>query len=277
MILYDPAKFQKAGITSIPKTYADFRIVCDKLLASGYIPIYGVGQAAWAQGVMLSTFLGVAKQQYPDYQDRFNNNTLKFADIPGYELALTQLKEINDRGYFGPTFMTDTFENSVAEMAGGKYAMMVTYSTYQNEILAFDPASGAGNWEMFPLPLADNTLFNVTPGGIAHAINKNSRNIDAAKTYLNFRARLDNVENFYKARPDLGASAFKDYTGVTTKGWDTVNKNSTGTSGFLSFIKYTDLVEFGQYVQELFMGVKTPKQVLQSIDSYRQKQFDLVQ
>jgi raffinose/stachyose/melibiose transport system substrate-binding protein len=276
-VLYDPAKFQKAGITSIPKTYADFRAACDKLVAAGYIPFYGSGSAVWFQTIWFSAILGVAKQQDPDYQNKFNNNTLKFADVSAYELALTQLKELHDSGYFGPTFMADTWENSITEMAKGKYAMIIVYSTYQNEVAAATPNSGAEKWEMFPFPLVDNTEYGISTGGVVHVINKNSQNIDAAKAYLNFRSRVDNVEAFYKARQDLGASAFKDYPGATTKAWETVNKNSTGTFGLDPWIKYIDGNGIGLSMQELFMGTKTPKQVLQGIDDYRQKQFDMLQ
>jgi raffinose/stachyose/melibiose transport system substrate-binding protein len=276
-VLYDPVKFQKAGITGVPKTYAELAAACGRLVQAGYIPFYANGAAPWYQTLWLLMTLGTAQQQYPDYAARLNNNTLKFADVPAYVTVLTQVKEMYDKGWFGPTFMTDTWENSTAEMAKGKYAMTIVYTTYQNEVLAVDPSCGAGAWEMFPIPLADNTSFNVNPG-IFHMVNKNSSNGDAARAYLNFRARLDNAGAFYQARNDLGNSSLKDYTELkATKAYESVTKNSTGSFGsnVIRFFSEGDTT-IGQMVQEMFLGQKTPRQMLEALDAERQKQFALV-
>ncbi|MDR0708768.1 MAG: ABC transporter substrate-binding protein [Spirochaetaceae bacterium] len=274
-VLYDPAKFQKAGVAEVPKTYAELTAACDKLLQAGYIPFYADGAAVWYQSLWLSITLGTAGQQYSDYEARLNNNTLKFVDVPAYVTVLTQVKEMYDKGYFGPTFMTDTWENSTAEMASGKYAMTIAYTTYQNEVFAVDPACGADTWEMFPIPLADNRAFNVNPG-IFHVVNRNSPNIDAAKAYLNFRTRLDNVGAYYKGNDVLGNSSIKDYTEIkATKAYESVSKNSVGTSFATNTIKFFSDVVIGQAVQEMFLGQKTAKQVLEALDEERQKQFAL--
>ncbi|MDR0582800.1 MAG: ABC transporter substrate-binding protein [Treponema sp.] len=275
-VLYDPAKFQKAGIAGVPKTYAELTAACDKLVQAGYIPFYANGAAPWYQTLWILMTLGTAQQQYPDYLARLNNNTLKFADVPAYVTAMTQVKELYDKGYFGPTFMTDTWENSTTEMTKGKYAMTIGYTSYQNEILAVDPSCGADTWEMFPIPLADNRSFNVNPG-IFHIVNRNSPNIDTAKEYLNFRTRLDNVGAYYRGNPMLGNSSLKDYTELkATKAYESVTKNSTGSFGsnVIRFFSEGDTI-VGQMVQEMFLGQKTPRQMLEALDAERQKQFAL--
>jgi len=277
-LLYDPAKFEKAGITAVPATYEELLAACEKLVAAGFIPIHEFGSAVWHQPLWLNAVTGAAKKTDPDYMAKFNANTLKLADIPEYELALQQQKELADKGYFGKDFMAQTWENSQKEMASGKYAMVLVYSTYQNEVQAAFPETGADKWEMFPLPLAGNTQFAMSSGGIVHVINKNSKNIDAAKKYLDFRMRPENAKAFYVARPDLGATSLKDVPGKTTLAYDTVMKNAAdgSTPDLQGGMQFFDLTTIGKYVQELYMGSKTPRQVLEAIDNDRQKMFDAI-
>jgi len=111
-----------------------------------------------------------------------------------------------------------------------------------------------------------------------HAINKNSKNIDAAKSYLDFRARADNAKAFYAERADLGATSLKDVPGKTTVAYDTVLKNSAGgsTPDLQGAMQFFDITTIGKYVQELYLGSKTPIEVLQAIDNDRQKMFDVI-
>ena len=277
-LLYDPAKFEKAGITSVPKTFDELLDACDKLLAAGITPIHEFGSAVWHQPLWLNAVTGVAKNTDPDYLAKLNANELKLADIPEYELALQQQKELADKGCFGKDFMAATWEGSQEAMASGNYAMILAYSTYQNEVKAAYPDTNADQWEMFPLPLAGNDQFAMSAGGIVHAINKNSKNIDAAKSYLDFRARADNAKAFYAARPDLGATSLKDVPGATTLAYDTVMKNSAGgsTPDLQGAMQFFDITTVGKYVQELYLGSKTPMEVLQAFDSDRQKMFEVV-
>lgn len=277
-LLYDPAKFEKAGLTSVPKTFEELLAACDKLTAAGFVPIYEFGSAVWHQPLWLNASTSTAKQSDPDYMAKFNANQLKLADIPQYELALTQQKELADKGCFGKDFMAQTWEDSQKAMGSGKYAMILTYSTYQNEVKAAYPDSNADKWEMFPSPLAGNTQFAMSSGGIVHVINKNSKNADAAKKYLEFRMVPENVKAFYEARQDLGATSVKDVPGKTTLAYETVLKNAAdgSTPDLQGAMQFFDITTIGKYVQELYMGSKTPKQVLEAIDNDRQKMFEAI-
>ena len=277
-LLYDPAKFAKAGISSVPKTYDELVAACDKLTAAGFVPIFEFGSAVWHQPLWLNAATSTAKKTDPDYMAKLNANTLKLADIPEYELALKQQKDLADKGCFGKDFMAETWENSQKAMASGKYAMTLVYSTYQNEVKAAFPETDADKWEMFPSPLAGNTQFAMSSGGIVHVINKNSKNIDAAKKYFEFRLTPENAKAFYAARPDLGATSLKDVPGKTTLAYDTVMKNSAdgSTPDLQGAMQFFDITNIGKYMQELYMGSKTPKQVLEAIDNDRQKMFDAI-
>lgn len=273
-LLYDPALFKKLGL-QVPTTYAEFVQVCEAIKAAGITPIYEPGKAEWHQEIWLGSFsAGVAKQE-PDLYERLNADEIKFADLKGLETSLGQLKEIVDKGYFGPDFMAQTWEDSIDAMGSGKYAMMLVYSTFQNEVKAKFPDLPAETWEMFPVPLNDNDAWATSAGGIVRSINKNSKVVEAAKAYFNFLAQPENLKAFYAERPELGATSFKDVEGATTTAYASVLANSAGGTGldFGGGVMYWDQATIGKIMQDLYLGGKTPAQVLEAIDAERAKSF----
>lgn len=273
-ILYNPATFKAAGITKVPATFAEFDRACAALLAKGITPIYQPGKDEWAQALWLNALGPQAASASPGIYDLWSANKAKFADQKGFLKGLTQLKSLQDKGYFGKNLLDNTWNNSTKAMVSGKYAMMVTYTAYTNELMALDPQSKADTWEMFPIPLNDNRLWATSSGGIGRSINKSSKMIDAAKSYFNFLARPENLKMYYAARNDLGPISFKDVQGKSTRAYDSVLKNSAGTGVDLNYgIRFYDLTKVGKLMQELYLGIKTPQQVLKAIDSQRSAMF----
>lgn len=277
-LLYNPEMFAEAGIESVPTNYEELSDACDKLMEIGVTPIYECGSSAWHLALWLNAVAGTAADTDADYLSKLSNNEMKFSDVPAYETAMEQLQEMAQNGYFGENFMAATWENAVTEMASGEYAMILAYSTFQNEVVAADAESGADSWEMFSVPLADNDQFAVSAGGVIQAINKNSPNIELAKQYFEFRTREENVVTNYEERPELGASAFVEYEGNLSKAYETVLSSSIGTTPDLEGgIPYFDTSALGPYVQELLMGTATAAETLSNMDAERQKTFDVVE
>ena len=273
-LIYNSEIFKQAGL-QVPTTYEQFLEVCEALKASGITPIYEPGKAEWHQEIWLNTFGAMVAQKYQGIYDKLNANQAKLADLPELEVGLTQLKELADKGYYGEDFLSQTWENSVDAMGSGKFAMMLVYSTFQNEVLAKYPDSKADTWEMFPVPLAGNKAWATSAGGIVRSINKNSKVIDAAKEYFSFLAEPDNLKTYYAGRADLGPVSFKDVEGNTTNGYESIMKNAADGTGldFEGGVQFWNQSTIGKLVQDLYLGGKTPKQVLEAIDDDRSKMF----
>jgi len=218
-MLYNPALFSKAGITKVPATFAEFDKACAALLAKGITPIYEFGKDEWHQFLWINALGPLAAKSTPSLYADLNTAKGKYTGQKVFETGLAQLKSLNDKGYMGKNVLDNTWANSIQAMASGKYAMILTYTTYQNEVLALDPASKADTWEMFPVPLADNKIFATSSGGIGRCINKKSKNIEAAKKYFTFLCKPENLKAYYAARKDLGPISFKDVQGSTTLGY----------------------------------------------------------
>jgi len=275
-LLYNPALFKLAGIKKVPATFQDFVKACDALKAKGITPIYQPGKDEWHQGLWLNALGPQAAKASPGLYANLNENKATYASQKGFETGLAQLKSLNDKGYFGDNVLDNTWANSYQAMASGKYAMMLVYSTYQNEVVAADPKSKADTWEMFPVPLNDNIFWATSAGGIGRSINNESKMIDAAKKYFGFLSRADNLKAYYAARKDLSAISFKDVTGETTPAFKSVMKNSAGGSApdLQGGTTFFDLMKIGKVIQELYLGIQTPKTALETIDSQRAKMFE---
>jgi ABC-type sugar transport system, periplasmic component len=274
-VLYNNTIFEQCGITAPPKNYQEFLDICEKIKAKGITPIYEPAKADWHLTNWIGTPGSLASKNNPDLIRKLNENQAKLADVKELETALTQVKEMADKGYFGKDYMANTWEASIDNMGSGKYAMMNTYTSFQLEVLAKYPDSKADTWKMFPVPLADNTLVAFTPGGAYRLINKDSKYIDTAKTYFNFLAKPENLKAFYEARKDLSNPSFKEIEGTTTEGYKSLVSSGTGGSAvdFNNAVMYISGLSYGKYMQELLLNGKTPKQVLEMMDTERAKMY----
>ncbi|NOU70665.1 extracellular solute-binding protein, partial [Paenibacillus sp. LMG 31458] len=174
-VLYNTDLFAKYSLTP-PKTYAEFAALCDKLLANGITPIYENGKDEWHLPLWLSGVSTVAGTG-ADLTAKLNKNEAKFADQAVLETAMTQLNEMNKKGYFGKNVLSNDWDHGYEAIGTGKYAMNLVYTTYQQEVITKFPNSGADKWKMFPIPLGDNQGFATSSGGIVRVVNKESKNI----------------------------------------------------------------------------------------------------
>ena len=98
LIYYNKQLFEKAGITQLPKTQAEFDVVCEKLLTAGIVPI-SVAGADWTSGFVFS-ILSAPQVYYNNtqwYKDR-NAKKVSFYDTDWTESA-TRFKNMYEKGY----------------------------------------------------------------------------------------------------------------------------------------------------------------------------------
>lgn len=273
-ILYNKAIFEDAGITEIPSDYASFKDACDKILAIGKTPIYEPDAAQWHLGTWLGALTTQTDADNPGFYDGLNDNSQVLAGQEGLITALNQMMELNEAGYFGDDFMANTWEDMVAKMASGDYAMGVVYTTFPAEVEAYDSSITSDSWGMFPIPLNDNQTFGVSAGGIGRCVNKDTEVADAVLDYLNFLSQPENLTAYYDARLDLGPCSFTDIPGNVPASYEDVLSHSSGTGLTAEDgILYWDNTQVGNLMQAMFLGGSTAEDVLTGIDDLRQPSF----
>lgn len=274
-MLYDSAMFKKYGLKA-PTTWAEFKKVADTLVSKGITPIYEPGKAEWHIGQYIQYVAAGLEKVRPGTLAKLNDGSLKFADVPELETVLQRY--IDMAKYFQKDFLSNDFNSGTSEaMASGKYAMMLVWTSFSRDIAAAakDPAS-ADKWLMFSIPISpDMKTWEMSIGGVTRAIAAKAENPDAAKKYFAFLAKKENAAAYYKARTDLLETSLKTVETTTPAAMKTMTALATNGIGpeMGDAVQFVDTGLMGRNIQEMLLGGKTPKQVLQAIDADRNKMF----
>lgn len=273
-MLYNDKIFEKYNL-QVPKTFEEFLTVCETLKTNGIIPVYESGKDTWHQCIWLLSIGDYVNKKYPGLYDKLNTKEGKFSDIPEALLLTEQLKQIVDKGYFGKNFMSQTWDARMDAMVSGKFGMILTYTAQTAEIMDKYPNSGADSWRMFPVPLAGNNSFSTSGGGEIMVINKNSKYIEEAKKYFNFLTKPENLQTYYDNKKKLVTAAFGSVKMHEPISWTSMIENSSGGSGidFAAATPFFNADNIGKAYQDLYIGSKTPQQVLERVDLDRDKMF----
>ena len=274
-MLFNPDIFEKYNL-SVPKSFDEFKKVCATLKENGVRPIYMDGVDSWRQCLWLLEMTTLIENNNPGTLDKLNTPEGKFADIPEALEATEQIKELVDLGYFGDNFMSDPWDSAFDVMANGEAAMLLTYTSFTMELEEKYPDLGADTWEMFPVPLCDNQYFSHNNGGEIEVINKDSKYVEECKEFFRFMTEQENAQRYYDNKKKLVVASLKDVTVETPRSWTSLIENATAGTGmdFASLIPFYNADNVGKAYQDLYMGGKTPMEVLEKIEEDRALMFD---
>jgi raffinose/stachyose/melibiose transport system substrate-binding protein len=271
VLVYNKAIFADHSI-SVPKTYAEFAAACQTLLDAGINPVYEPVADGWHHVLWFLEMGPVYEAANPGLADALNANKATFANNPTMLTALTQFKEMYDKGYFGADALSNEFVNTEAALASGKYAMTVNRFGLPAQIHTAYPDASADNFGFFLIPLADNQIWNVNPAAPSKFIYSGSKNIEAAKAYFRFMTRPENLQYLLDHEPQF---AMLNYSGITfaltadqQAFIDTYKKQGTVYQTAVNYVN-PQWMDVGQDLTALFTGALTPEGVLESIDQRR--------
>jgi raffinose/stachyose/melibiose transport system substrate-binding protein len=274
-MVYNTAIFDKYNLKA-PKNYKDFLTVCETLSKNGIIPVYEIPIDLWHTVQFVTEIASDANISTPGLYDKLNTNKAKFADVKEFEQCLVAIKEMADKGYFGPTYMSDKWTNATEALGTGKYAMFLGYTSWQLEVAHDYPQSGAEKWKMFPSPLGaigDTKSFGTSAGGELQLVYKGGKNVNLVKKWLAYKTQVKVLDKFYAGRNDLGNPSFPEVTKAPTVGLESMTAAVKGTFApdGASGIMFWDQMGFGSLVQGMLAGQMTPQQVLEAMDVSRAK------
>ena len=272
-VAYNIDLFKELGL-EIPTNYAEFCDVCDKIMAAGIIPIYecvsdGWHHVCWTEAAVAAT------QADPSYPDKLNENTATFEGNKELTTMFAQLKEMADKGYMGDNYMSNQYADAPASIASGEYAMVLYNQGLGAEVNAADPNFSADSIGYFVNPLCDNQALNVNYCGPSRFIFSGSKNVDAAKKYLEFMASDESLaymtENVGKFNQLPYTNAPSAYSKVVQDFYD---RYPTKVAVFQASVKYYNpaWMDIGADMSAMFLGEMTPEEVLKDIDRLRAEQ-----
>jgi len=273
-IAYNKKIFNELGL-SIPTNYDEFKQVCDAILAAGKIPIYECVSDGWHHVLWFPEVAVKAEINNPGLFDKLNRNEVKLADDPTMKTILTQIKEMVDAGYWGDNYMSNTYADSAKYIASGEYVMTIANQGFGVEVNKVDPNFNVDDIGYFVIPLADNQTLNMNPSGPSRFIFSGSKNIEAAKKYLEFMASESSLEYL---TDNVGKFNKLAYTNAPSKYSDTINEfyNRYSSQGTVlqTAVKYVNpqWMDIGTDISAMLLGEMTPDDVLKSVDKRRADQ-----
>jgi raffinose/stachyose/melibiose transport system substrate-binding protein len=205
--IYDKKAFQKAGITTLPKTLSELEQDCIKLKDAGIIP-FGTGyKDSWILAHIFSYFM--ASNPGYDKIDAYSaiaSGQKSFADVP----------DIND--YFDLIDLTVKYSNGKPldtgwediekALASGKVAMIHMGVWCEDVLKQNNPNIDVG---FMPAPVGDKTSQMGISSDIAWALRvyNKGKNISACKTFINWLVTSNDGKAFVPMQ--MGKiGAFKD-------------------------------------------------------------------
>jgi ABC-type glycerol-3-phosphate transport system substrate-binding protein len=212
MVYYNLADFQKAGIASPPKTWADFLADCQKLKDAGITPINigGGGADTWADLYVLKAL--VASDVYakdPDWLSKLVAGKTTFHD-PLFVGAVTKFKTLIDKGYVDAALLSNDYGASQAAFLANKAAMYAMGSWFT----VAPTADQQKDYGVFPWPTDDGKLVvsAFTGGGLS--VSSKAPDVDKAKqwaiAFSKLKSNADGGVHF-----DALFIALKDYAAPT--------------------------------------------------------------
>jgi raffinose/stachyose/melibiose transport system substrate-binding protein len=259
----------------IPKTYDEFKAVCEKIKAGNITPIYECVSDGWHHVLWYPEIGPAFEKATPGLADKLNTNAAKFVDDATMKKALSQIKEMVDLGYWGENYMSNTYADAPKNIASGKYAMFVANQGFAAEVNAADPNFNIEDIGYFVIPLVDNQILNMNPCGPSRFVYSGSKNADAAKKYLEFMAKPENLQYMIDNVPKYNTLP---YTGVKDKYTQTIKDfyNTYQEKGtvYQVAVKYLNpqWMDIGKDLTGMLVGDTTPETILQNIDKKRNDQ-----
>jgi len=188
-VFYDKVLFKKAGIAAMPKNYAEFLAICEKLKQAGITPLTRGAKDLWTglheTGPLEANFV-LGKNETFQY-DLYTGKTT-FATNAGFRDYLKRYIELVEKDYFVKGALGLDHTQAMQLVADGKAAMSMFLSLGYGEIIGFNKDADIG---YFPLPDDNGNVFwsGAPDNGIGYWAK--GKNMDLAKKLVGFYARPD--------------------------------------------------------------------------------------
>ncbi len=276
-LVYNRKLMSLAGVTEVPKDWDSFMDTCEMLKNSGVTPIYEPMADGWHQTMLWADMGQVFEVLRPGITVKLKNNMKTFAGDVYMQQAMYELKSLADGGYFGDSFLEDTYAEAPAALASGEYAMCMMKPGKIAEIVADDLNQNysESDFGLMLLPLCDNQTLNIHPSGPTRFIYKGTGNEAAARLYLSFLANpesiqymIDNEASIENLPFDAGQTpAYSPATAVFLSGFSDENSGMVLQDSVVYLNEQWDAIAAD--MAHMFSGKMKPEEVLKRIDERR--------
>ncbi|MGM5068688.1 ABC transporter substrate-binding protein [Rhodococcus qingshengii] len=206
--IYNVTLFERLGL-EVPQTFDQMVAACGAIRDNDpdLIPIAWPGTSpVYIIDAIMTAAMGEVYAQNPDWDAQRDRGEVKFQTTPGWKDAVEHIVRLREAECFGPSTASDTYQQSVAQVAGEQAAMLIGGDILLPVVRA---ANAEAQFGIFPLPgeTEEKTHVLLDPAG-NFALNESSQNADAARAFLDFLATPEQSDRFAAS---IGTVSRQDY------------------------------------------------------------------
>ncbi|WP_053372301.1 ABC transporter substrate-binding protein [Paenibacillus sp. FJAT-27812] len=183
-IVYNKEAFKRAGIKDIPTTLEQFYAACEQLKKAGIVPVYLNYGAQWPLMTwgedLVSYMTGDA-----DYLNSMVNTDEPWTIGNAWGQAIAIVKTLIDRGYVEKQLLSNQWETSKTELAGGRAAMYLMGNWVINQVITAGAKSENIGFFPFPYDNSEKRYAPLSPDWFV-GVSKFSANKQLAEDWVEF-------------------------------------------------------------------------------------------
>ncbi|MGU3472345.1 extracellular solute-binding protein [Paenibacillus sp. D51F] len=266
--IYNKDLFAKAGITEPPATMTQLKAAVEKLKAAGITPFSNGYQEWWVLGN--HTFnVGLADQEDPAaFMKKMNEGKGELEGNKVFQNWFNLFDLTIQNSNKNP--LTTDYNTQVTLFASGKAAMMQQGNWTQVQIDGITPNMNIG---LLPMPIDDSEKSGNILVGVPNywVVNKNSKNKEAAKEFLNWLATSETGKKYtvneFKFIPALKSVEVTDESILGPIATDIMKYSKEGKTSGWYFNQMPEGVpqEVGAEMQAYVAGKSDKAQLLKNI------------
>lgn len=267
IVVYNKKIFDDLNLTP-PTSYDEFLEVCEALLEAGITPIYAPFKDAWTAQIWPAASFGyIAQEVKPGLWDQINAGEVKFSEVPEFEEVLNKYYALYEKGYITNTALSDEYNMAPNVFSNGQAAMMIMGDWFITDMASKDPDL---ELDFFPIPAFNDTELMISqgqPGGMIH-IPKAAKHPEEAKQFIDFMSQPEQIARAQSDLPFLPSvkdADMPELNPMQQRIYDEYVQTNKTVVEMNAYMK-VDLTELWKYYQDMFAGVKTPKEVLEAWD-----------
>jgi len=277
VIMYNKTMFEELGITKVPTTYAEFLADCEIIAASNVTPWFIPGADGWQTQLAFFQIGGAYEQAQAGLYAGLNDNTATYAGNAKMLEVLTQMKELNDKGYLGEDWI-GTDSTNMSNMFGDReIAMAMANPGFINQVIT--ETGTTDEFGLFIIPLGDNQTYPTNPAGPIMMGNKNSENPELVKAFFDFVTTQESLQELLDAHTNWTNLAVNEDAVTIDQHWLDVEKELIAnvddslrlTPVLQTGTKYSNdyWMDFGSDMIAYFTGQLEANDVLTNMDANR--------
>ena len=277
-IFYNKKVFADLGI-EVPTNWTQFIEACEKIKAAGKVPFYVAGKDTWT--VQIFNIAGFQRQYKgkdvsKEYTDLVTNKT-SILEYDKLEDSYAKLKELMDKGYIQENWLSDNYEGQQKAIVDGTAGMTCNATWMMEEIQKAYPDKVGNVGGFSPVFDGNDPVGAWMPNAIVGF--NTSKNADEVKAFMEYFGSKETQSLYFNAQPAIPINKDIKVEGLAEASVDIYNEFLDPDRGQTLWqsaaipgdIEPVAIGSFPDYSVNVLLGKKTPKETMQDIRNFMEK------